>query len=123
MTLTSNRDFTGYLIQARVPIPGLDPSQYRIVGTMHGGLWSKVLHCNSTAYDPATTPLPVRIDILLNRLSLVYSNTLAELCYTEPVHSSTQYHCDVESTTAFYCSGQYSILVNISITRVSILSY
>ena len=61
VTLSSNRNFVGYLIQARVPVPGQPFNTYRIVGTIESpGPQGSVLYCNSTADSPGAPPLPVR---------------------------------------------------------------
>ena len=60
VTLSSNQDFIGYLIQARVPLAGETFDRFRIVGTMiSAGPQGTILYCNSTSDSPNAPPLPV----------------------------------------------------------------
>jgi hypothetical protein len=59
VTLSSNQDFIGYLIQARVPLAGETLDRFRIVGTMiSAGPQGRILYCNSTSDSPNAPPLP-----------------------------------------------------------------
>lgn len=60
VTLHSTRMFTGFLIQARVPVPGIPFHMYRIVGTfVSSSPEVSILQCNATVDSPTDRPQQV----------------------------------------------------------------
>ena len=60
VTLHSTRMFTGFLIQARVPVPGIPFHMYHIVGTfVSASPEVRTLQCNATVDSPTHIPQQV----------------------------------------------------------------
>lgn len=77
VTLHSTRMFTGFLIQARVPVPGIPFHMYRIVGTfVPASPEVRTLQCNATVDSPTNRPQQVIKFIVSHSITLCSKSCL-----------------------------------------------